>query len=423
MSRIEKLIVGRYNLQFGQGVTLWSGLQPFAITGTSAYRNGKGVRQAATFYEEGWQQGVAATIDMGRGFHLTSFVSRDSNETLAGGRMEYRKGALAVGTTVAYTALDDSAEFRSYVYNYNRFAGKQLLNIGVDGVWQWRWLLFYGEVATDHKGALAAIAGLDVVVRGEDRFGLCWRSYDAQYHNLHAGGYGIGSTQGENGIAFNARTRLPLGIDALLSLDQHSFPTLRYGSYYPSDGEWLRVRLNKRFGHDTDVLIRYAYRRKERNIPNIDSNLYLGEQTVRHQFQANVQTVVGRWRFNTQATCVLFDSENGGAQRGLLVAQTVRYTMQRLQGVAGVALFDVSDYYARIYYSESNLQYAWSMPALNGKGLRGHLLAKIALNEHLSLGLKYTITYYLDQESVGSGDTLTKGPVRQTLFVQIRWRQ
>lgn len=421
VGKIEKFIVGRYNLQFGQGLTVWSGLQPFNITGYSTYRYGRGVRPASTFYEEGYQQGAAVTVDMGRGVHVTSFLSRDSNETLVGGRVEYRRGTLQIGTTASYSALDDSIYFRSYAYNYNRYRGTRLLNVGVDGVWQWRKLLFYGEVAADQDRAVAAIAGLDVLVGGDNRFGLSWRNYDNKYHNLHAEGYGIGSTQGEQGIAFNAHTKLPFGIDALMSLDLHRFPSLRYGCYSPSEGAWLRVQAKRRFGSNANVKLQYAYRRKERNIPNIDSTLYLGEQTLRQQLQANVQYAAGRWSFDTRATGVLFDSESGGMQRGVLMAQTAKYTSFRLQGSAGVAWFDVSDYYARIYYSESNLQYAWSMPALNGKGLRGHLLVKYAIGWNITLAAKYTVTYYHGQESVGSGDARTEGPVRQTLFLQLRW--
>lgn len=422
VGRLERLILGRYNLQFGQGLAVWTGLQPFSITGGSTARYGVGVREVSTFYEEGYQQGVAATVDVGRGVYLTSFASRDSNETLVGGHLDYKLRNLQVGVTASYMHLDDSMQIRDYAYNYNRFRGTELLNVGIDGLWQWNRLTAYGEVAADWEGAVASIVGLDIAAGNGDRFGVSWRYYDPRYQNLHAAGFGIGSTQGESGFSLNARSHLPLGVVALVSLDIHRFPGLRYGSYSPSGGVWLRAQLERDFGRNMRVKLRYSYRNKERNVPNVDSTLYVGENTLRQQLQAQLQANAGKWRFDTKAAGVLFDCENGTPQHGLMFAQDVHYNIPVLEGVAGMAWFDVSNYYARVYLSESHLQYAWSMPSLNGNGLRGYLLVRFRLNKSIALAAKYSITYYHGQESVGTGDAMTEGPVRQAVFVQLRWR-
>ena len=296
MGRLEKLIVGRYGLQFGQGLTMWSGFKPFNVTGATPERYGAGVRPAGAFYEESYQEGVAATVRLWREVHLSAFASRAKGETLGGGRVEWRRGTIVAGVTAAYTLLDDTLGTRDYVYNQTRFRGRRLFNAGVDATWQWQRLTLYGEFALDGDVHPAAIAGATFTPSSANRFGVSWRYYHPEYHNLHAQGYGVGNTQGEQGVSIDACMQLPLGFTMQTSFDLHRFSSLRYGSYRPSTGAWLRMVVGRRVWRNVDVVVRYYDRLKERNIPNIDSTLYLGEETVRRQVQGEVKATFGRWR-------------------------------------------------------------------------------------------------------------------------------
>jgi hypothetical protein len=117
-----------------------------------------------------------------------------------------------------------------------------------------------------------------------------------------------------------------------------------------------------------------------------------------------------------------FDSENGEPQRGTLASLAARYSRRQWQATAALAWFDVEGYYARIYFSESNLQYAWSMPALNGQGLRGHVVVRYAVGQGLTIAAKYAVTAMPGEESIGTGAARTEGPLRQSWMVQLRCR-
>ncbi len=422
IGHLDKLIVGRYGLQFGQGLTLWTGFKPFSIMGGTPERFGTGVRQASTFYETDYLEGAAATVRLWQGLHLSAFASRVQGETLAGGHAEWRSDNLVAGVTVAATRLDDSLAVRDYVYNQTRFRGQRLLNGGVDATWQWRRLTLYGEASLDGEGHPAAIAGATLTPSSVNRFGVSYRYYHPLYHNLHAQGYAIGTTQGEKGVTLDAATQLPWGFTMLASVDLHHFESLRYGSYSPSSGAWLRLQVSRQIGQRMQASVRYTDRLKERNIPNIDSTLYLGEQTLRRQLQGELKAKLGSWLLTTRAMYAHFGSENVETQEGWLVAQTARYAKGPLQVTAGLAYFDVGGYYARLYLSESCLQYAWSIPMFYGKGLRAHVVVRWSINENISLAAKYGVTRYLDRDSVGSGAAETERPARQTWFVQLRFK-
>ena len=84
--------------------------------------------------------------------------------------------------------------------------------------------------------------------------------------------------------------------------------------------------------------------------------------------------------------------------------------------------FDVDGYNARIYLSESNLQYSYGIPMLTGRGLRTSAVVRYDINKWLNLSVKYALVWYPDQLSIGSGDAMTEGNQRQTWHLQLRWK-
>lgn len=405
---IEKLILGRYNLRFGQGLTVWTGLAPFNLIGTSPQRLGNGVRPSSTFYEEGYQEGVALTVKLLQRWHVSAFASKTQGTSLTGGHIEYRNNNLVAGITLAYTALDSAADPTPRVYNRDYFRGDKLLNAGIDAAWQWRRLMLYGEVATGDSD-MAAIGGARIIADSRNSFGISYRHYGIGYHNLNANPYCIGDGRNEQGWTIDARMQLPFKIDAILSADIHHFPSLRYGSYRPSSGDWLRAQLGRNFGNNIATTVRYSFRRKERNVPNINTTTYLWEETLRQQVQGELRVDAGNWRLTTRAAWTQFDSENNELQSGWVLSQQARYTFGPLQATAAVTMYDVSGYYARIYLNESNLQYSFSIPAYYGRGTRAWLVLRYAFSDSLSLAAKYTIQW-------------KQSPARHNFNIQLRWK-
>lgn len=418
---VEKLIAGRYNLQFGQGLTLWTGLRPFTFMGNGTMRYGSGIRQATTLYEDGYQEGLAARIRLSKRLRISAFASHALGEKLVGGHVDFRRGNLLVGATMAWLTLDSVRQVRDYLYNQLAFRGQRQFNAGLDAMWQQGPLTVFAETSVGENGAPAALGGIRLHAGDGGRISLSGRYFHPEYHNLHALPYAIGSAQGEQGVTLEAESRLPLRLVLQGSIDLHGFPSLRYGSYAPSGGAWMRLNLRRQWGQAIGTVLRYSYRQKERNVPNLDSTIYVGEQTLREQWQGELSFSEGKWRLLGRAVVSRFEAESAEAQYGMALGLQARCQLDKLQITMSGVLFNVDDYYARIYYSESNLQYAWSMPALNGSGMRGCLVLRWSPTKRLGLATKYSITYYPGEESIGSGDSKTEGPFRQTFMVQLRW--
>lgn len=416
---LERLVVGRFNLQFGQGVALWTGFEPFSLTGNSPVRYAGGVRAASPFYEEGYQEGVATTVRVGRALSVSAFGSRVDREWMGGGHVEYRHGNLILGLTASASILDDSVRLRNYVYNQDYFHGDRAGALGVDVLWQWRRLLLFGEAATDAEGHPAAIGGMRLTLGGENSIGLAVRHYDARYHNLHTAAYSIGSrTANEQGVSLDGRFRLPLGFIALVSADVHRFPKVRYGCYAPSTGSKWTLQLGHAVGRNGEATVRYFLRHQQRNVPGTSGKVI--ENTCRQQLQGQYRFTYGPWRLTTRLILSWFDTEKSVTQRGWALSEEVRYCRGRWQGALQATWHDVDGYYARIYLSESNLQYAFTMPVLQGRGLRTSAVVRCDLTRWLNLAFKYTLVYRPGEDHIGSDNAATPGPVRQTWHLQLR---
>ena len=419
--RLEHLILGRFNLQFGQGLTLWTGLQPFGFMGTGTLRFGHGTRPSATFYETDYQNGVALRLRLFRHSKLSAFGSDAFGERMLGGHYEYQNDHLMAGITVAHSQLDSVEPSRTYLYQHNRFQGRQLTVAGGDLMWQRGNLTLFGELSIDHEGHPAAVGGGRLQASENTRIELAGRYFHPDYHNLHTQPYAIGNGQGEQGTVLEATTRLPFDIRAAASLDVHRFSILRYGSYQPSSGTWFRSRVERPIGRTGLLSINYTHRLKERNIPSLDTAVWLGESTARQVVQTEFRFTTGHWQLQARCTGAWFESDNGVRQRGAMASARATYSHKRWTATGGLALFDVDGYYARIYLSESYLQYAWSTPALTGRGLRSHLLLRYRLSTRLTLAARYGLLYLPGEEQIGTGASATEGPLRQSWMVQLRW--
>ena len=89
---------------------------------------------------------------------------------------------------------------------------------------------------------------------------------------------------------------------------------------------------------------------------------------------------------------------------------------------ARYALFDTDDYDTRQYVFEQDVLYAFSVPALSGRGTRVYGLAQISCTRHLTLWLRLAETHFRHQRTVGSGLEEIQGPRRTEFKAQARYR-
>ena len=187
---VKAAVLGDYQLAFGQGLTLWSGMSfGKAGAGSSVMKQGRGISPKASASEYGFMRGAAVTLGGGP-FSGTLFYSNhmiDANVSVAdtleneaelvsslqetgyhrtigelldrhairqqvvGGHLAYAVAHFEVGYTAHHTWLSVPLELRPSHYNQFYFQGQRLTNQGVDFKYVKGKYAVFGEVAMSYN--------------------------------------------------------------------------------------------------------------------------------------------------------------------------------------------------------------------------------------------------------------------------------
>lgn len=471
---VKRLALGQYQLQFGQGLTLWSGYGPRYGVGTAICRSAQGIRANGAFAEYGYLQGAAATLSVSRNWDLSLFYSfadraatlprgadptsnvvqsvyssgyfrTDSelskkgllNEQMAGMHLERHTTNSHIGLTATTLWLDKLIVPAPTAYNDNAFAGNRNSNVGADFAFRRGRLLLFGEAAVcvhpfDGESlhvAPVALVGSELAVNNSHRLSAQLHYYSPWYHNLHASAIGQGSSpQNDLGAALYYQGRLPWGVETQLSADYFFSPHARYMAYAPSRGQEYRAVVCRSSGKVSGLSYHLRYRFKERGrnvVPTaLSGGSYVLEQTYRHQLMVDVTYEHGPWKWVSKVGYAAYWGQESPFSDGWLCYQDMVFAPQRvpLSLSARLAWFDVEDYEARLYAIESDLLYHYNNNMYQNQGIRAYLVLRYDVSRHWNIGFKYSITNYTDRDTFGSGYELIDASHRQQWRIQMRWK-
>ncbi len=183
---VKAAVLGDYQLSFGQGLTLWSGITfGKAGAGSSVMKRGRGISPKSSASEYAFMRGVALTLGKGpfsgtvfysnrlvdanvsvtdtldneaeyisslqeTGYHRTIGELLDHHairQQIVGGHLSFAIAHFEVGYTAHHTWLSVPLELRPSHYNQFYFQGRQLTDQGIDFKYVKGKVAVFGEVA------------------------------------------------------------------------------------------------------------------------------------------------------------------------------------------------------------------------------------------------------------------------------------
>ena len=171
-------------------------------------------------------------------------------------------------------------------------------------------------------------------------------------------------------------------------------------------------------------MVQYRCKESTANASSEQNHVPTTEQTLLQQLQLKINYLSNsRWSFSTRAIYSRFATPMVGDTGGVLVCQEVCYHSDRrpLSLAARCAYFNIADYDARIYTYERDLLYEFSTPAFYGKGIRMYLLMDWEVAKNLRLALRYSISYYPENVTIGSGAEMIDANHKQEIKLQLRY--
>ena len=456
---IRKVIIGDYNLNFGQGLGMWSSgsfskgnvpVDPIKkrerdLDGYSSVNEVRYFRGAVTgmdfekkynfylFYSNNYlDASVDTTLDEAStiyydGYHRTpSEISRKNSvkERLAGGRFFVDNDFLRLGVT--YWNSNFSKPFKSDTLSgveLYSFSGDYANMVSMDYDFIYRNVNFYGEFARSNNGALAGLGNLQVNFMGVADIVFSYRNYQKDFTDLHSYGFSdrSGRTQNETGFYTGIQLTPLKDLSVNVYYDQFKFPYRTYNNTVSTVGNDFLVYSEWKAGKQIAFNFKCKYQNMEgtrtvldeskRNIKVLDNR---NQSNIRLGF---VYQFSNGFRLRSRFEYVYVDYKDfGGDNKGFLFYSDARFVpIPKLILDARIIYFQTDDYDSRIYEYEDDIKGVMSNVGLYGKGTRLYLLAGYNVFNSLVLQAKYAVTYMDGVKSIGSGNDLVNGDINNKL--------
>lgn len=459
---IKHAVIGDYHLEFGQGLTLWSGLTfgPSSQTCQVKYF-GKGVRPNTSANENRYFRGAAVTLQK-KGFELTAFYSkkkydanllppdtlgiraatslqetgyhRTINElqdkdamtiTVYGGQFAYQHKRWRVGAVYYRTLLDHPLAASSAPYKLFNFHGNSLTNFGLNLNFNLNPVSFFGEAAANPGGKPAGLAGLNAFLSDRFTLTLFYRNYPRDYHVIFASPFGKGSgAANERGIYLGFNALLTKSLTLSGYADNYSYPWLKYRVNAPSHGKSYLLQMNDIVNNRLTFYFRFRFNKNELDLTDSTGYFSVPVPDERYDFRLETSYVLfGFLMLRNRMEYVKFQ-EKSDREQGFMVFQDIKLKRQNAfwQAVFRYALFNTEGWNSRIYTFENNALYTFSVPALYGHGERMYLLLSWKKIKNIKIWFRAATTIYFDRSTISTGPAAIDGNHKSTVTCEIQWK-
>ena len=170
--------------------------------------------------------------------------------------------------------------------------------------------------------------------------------------------------------------------------------------------------------------MRYQFQNKQQNAAN---QIFVNtlEFVKKSNYRLDAQYQINKnFSLRNRLEIVQYHEENTNNRFGYLAYQDINYNplSSKLSGNMRLAMFETDGFDTRIYAYENDVLYGFSIPGFQEKGIRYYANARYNLKRGVDFWLRYSITKYNDQTTIGSGLDEIQGNSRSEIKAQIRFQ-
>ena len=478
---ISRIVIGDFNARFGQGLILNAGYAANkGASIASIKRNGAPLNRYTAVNEASFFRGLGGSINLSPAFQLTAFYSRRKRD----GRIVITQDSLASSRSIGslpisglhrtaseidaknqllvqnigvqlkgtnrhgyislnglYTQLSIPIAPSTKSYRQFRFAGQQQWNLSLDYGYSWRSIHFFGEAAMDQNGQLANVNGLMWSLHPSIDLAFYSRLLPKKYQALFGQAFAESSgTNNENGIYTHLSIHPNRYWSMEFYMDVWKHPWLRFQIDAPSTGAEFFSKITYTQRKKLVAYFQFKRERKQQSYAQYTSQqkaLYDKYKTtcrlhlnykITPAIELRSRIEVSNFHLQSPiASSVFYDQDwrtlADTKKNGVLIYQDVIYKPieSPISFTTRFAIFNIDHYDARIYAYENDVLYQFSIPAYYNKGTRFYFNVKYQLHR-LTLEARYAQTYWVNQETIGSGTEAIDGPTRTGVKIQLRYQ-
>jgi hypothetical protein len=422
--RIKTILLGDYQLQFGQGLVLGGGmyLGKGAETILTAKKMGSGIRPHTSTSEYGYFRGVAFAYSYDKIHHtiffshqgidgrvdstnntftkITTGYHRSDQELLnRKNRMENVIGSYLslnpshnsqFGLTIVNTSYDKTLSHSSTLYNRFAFSGATNFTAGLDFNFSLKNFILFGEGALSKNGGYGLVTGFLSSISSKLETAVVVRNYQKNFHSLYGNAFRENtSTINESGVYLGLKYKVNSKIVGSFYYDRFKFPWLKYQVDAPSQGYEYFTRITYTPSKNSLIYFQYRLENKEQNADSTTSWTALVLPRIKKNYLLTFETQTGKLKLRSR---VQYSSTGTiSTTSGLAMIQDIEFTCTRILVAARFSVFD-TDFDNRQYVYERNMTYSFSIPFYYGQGYRWYVLTKLKFQKYMDLWLRIAST-------------------------------
>jgi hypothetical protein len=458
----KKIVVGDYSLQFGQGLTLWSGFGfGKGPDVTSVAARDMGLRSYSSSNEASFFRGLANTLKLWENLELTTFISyrrrdgsitlqADSSKTIqtindsgyhrtltelknqnslgqlvSGGAIQYLSDNLNLGIVAYQSVYDKNFITGNSDYNKYAFTGKTLLNTGFHYSYTFKNIYFYGELANSFNSGWAIVNGLLLSLSPKISAVILHRNYDKDYKSFFSNGVGENAAvNNEKGIYTGLNYSPSKRFIYSIYFDYFQFPWLKFRVDSASKRYEILIQGVYIPKKTLKVLVRFKRELKQQNADASDAS-----EGLKDVFKGSGRAAID-WRLNKnidfqqRAEISIYKKGYINQEVGKLIYSDINYhpAMTNFSGNIRLAYFNTPSYNSRIYAYEDDVLYGASFGLYSEKGFKYYCNIRYRITKKIDLWARYALTSYKGKETISSGLDEIRGNKRSDVKVQLRFQ-
>lgn len=447
---INYLILGKYRLNYGLGLTL--GTSSFGSKfdqGSNLFQSANKVYKHSSTDEYNYLKGVAISLLIKR-IEISSFVSNRSYDgvinkgyitklsktglhrtqkeldekgsiqnLLYGGRVAlsnpyYRLGLNFIGYN--YDGRFTTNEAKPYT-KYNP-VGNKFYNASVDYIFYVNKFILKGELAKGKRG-IATLNYLYYAPTSEHDLLLIHRFYEQDYWAMYANPLFSSARSNENGWYASYATTLFSPFKVVVYGDFCSYPWWKYRLSKPSRliDIGAKIEYSKHLEHQ--LMITYRFKDSERDksgskgsiINRIQSHQLKFQYVYNYSDMHTVKFMLGGNKFTEVV------QKYGYHLSG---RYSIQSSNQKFKTDTQFSYFNTQSYDTRVYIYENAPLYSYSSYVFSGRGYRFSINLNYKPFQWLHLMCKWGMTKYLDRDVIGQSYEQIDGNLKSDVQIQLR---
>jgi len=460
---VKRLVVGDYQVQFGQGLVLWPGMS----SGKSSYplnikKKPQGIKKYSSADENLFMRGAGTIVKLGKfevagfystkkidanitatdtigdiemveissleitGYHTTPNEIADKHairETVFGGNLTYRGNKFKTGITMV--GYNFGADLNKDIKPYNQFefSGSQNFNASFDYHFTVQDINIFGEAAVSQNGATAYLNGALIPLHPQISLAVVQRYYDKEYQAYYGGAFSEGGkVENEQGFYIGTEIYPYKRWKISAYFDTYTFPWLKSRQNAPSTGFDYFVETDYNPNRHISMYIKFKREIKAENSSFDDVQIQYLEDVDKISLRYNISFELTDWL--TLKNRVEYASYQKGnlLETGYMLYQDIKFVPAKIPLTLyfRYGIFD-APYNARMYAYENDILYAFSIPGYYYKGFRTYLTLNYDITNKITIWLRYGQFSYSDRDVISAGAlTEIQGNTKSEIKAQLR---